>query len=65
MHSGQQITGFLSCAPNVKNNRDLDIKIEYFVPEYQSTPAQSSSVEYKMCVIQPLAKQGVLPQGHR
>ena len=41
---GQAIRGRLSCAPNTKNNRDLDITIAY------ETDGQEVTVEYKMCV---------------
>lgn len=43
---GQEITGELSCAPNARNNRDLDISISYAVGDEEET-----EVEYKMCVI--------------
>jgi protein arginine N-methyltransferase 1 len=35
----QPITGTLSCAPNARNNRDLDIKISYQVKEDELTEA--------------------------
>ena len=41
---GQTIRGRLSCAPNTKNNRDLDITISY------ETDGEEVNVEYKMCV---------------
>ncbi|KAH9969273.1 S-adenosyl-L-methionine-dependent methyltransferase [Lactifluus volemus] len=40
---GEKIVGELSCAPNSRNNRDLDITISYATPN--STPTH---VEYKM-----------------
>ena len=44
---GDQITGELSCAPNARNPRDLDISISYSVPN----DVQPTTVQYKMCVI--------------
>ena len=43
--AGQKITGQLSCAPNARNNRDLDITIAYKVEGGEET-----EVHYKMCV---------------
>jgi hypothetical protein len=43
---GEKIQGRLTCAPNARNNRDLDITIAY---KNESDPEQV--VEYKMCVI--------------
>jgi len=43
---GQKIIGSLSCAPNAKNNRDLDIVIEYQLG--QDKPVE---IQYKMCVV--------------
>jgi len=40
---GQKIQGRLSCAPNTKNNRDLDITISY------EANGAKETVEYKMC----------------
>ncbi|KAI0058698.1 protein arginine N-methyltransferase [Artomyces pyxidatus] len=40
---GQTITGQLTCAPNARNNRDLDIKIAYHKGDGPET-----SVDYKM-----------------
>ena len=42
---GDAITGRLSCAPNERNNRDLDIVIDYAV---QGEAATSGRMEYKM-----------------
>ncbi|KAL1745712.1 S-adenosyl-L-methionine-dependent methyltransferase [Schizophyllum fasciatum] len=39
---GDKITGQLTCTPNARNNRDLDIKIEY------KTPTEEAAMEYKM-----------------
>jgi protein arginine N-methyltransferase 1 len=39
---GEKITGTLSCAPNARNNRDLDITIEY------TSGKQTTKVDYKM-----------------
>lgn len=44
---GQKIRGRLACAPNNKNNRDLDITISY------ETDGTETTVEYKMCVVFP------------
>ncbi|SJK97217.1 probable HMT1-hnRNP arginine N-methyltransferase [Armillaria ostoyae] len=43
---GEPITGTLSCAPNARNNRDLDIKITYKTPREQET-----AIHYKMYVL--------------
>jgi hypothetical protein len=43
---GQTITGTLYCAPNAKNNRDLDIVVEYQLG--QEKPVE---IQYKMCVV--------------
>ncbi|KIJ39883.1 hypothetical protein M422DRAFT_49404 [Sphaerobolus stellatus SS14] len=40
---GQKITGQLTCAPNARNNRDLDIKIEY-----ETEGAERTEFQYKM-----------------
>jgi len=40
---GKKIQGRLSCGPNTKNNRDLDIKISY------KAGGTEEVVEYKMC----------------
>jgi type I protein arginine methyltransferase len=45
VNQGDKIVGRLSCAPNQKNNRDLDIKCAYKV-EHE---AEETSVQYKMC----------------
>ena len=42
---GQTISGRLSCAPNARNPRDLDIKIAYQVEDGPET-----EIQYKMCV---------------
>lgn len=43
--SGDKINGQLSCAPNARNNRDLDITIAYRVQD-----GPEAEVQYKMCV---------------
>ena len=43
---GETIEGTLSCAPNARNNRDLDITIGWTAPH-----GQTETVNYKMCVI--------------
>ncbi|KAH7108011.1 S-adenosyl-L-methionine-dependent methyltransferase [Auriculariales sp. MPI-PUGE-AT-0066] len=52
---GQEITGTLTCSPNARNNRDLDISVSYLVPESDSTPEQSGKIDYKMCVTLSMA----------
>ena len=42
---GEKITGRLSCAPNARNNRDLDITIAYRVSD-----GPEAEIQYKMCV---------------
>lgn len=42
---GDEVKGHISCAPNSRNNRDLDIRIEY---EVDGAIAQSGNLEYKM-----------------
>ncbi|GJJ06270.1 type I protein arginine N-methyltransferaseRmt1 [Clathrus columnatus] len=41
---GEQVTGSLTCTPNARNNRDLDITIEYNAP----TKPNPVTVHYKM-----------------
>ena len=43
--AGESITGTLSCAPNARNNRDLDISITY-----KTTGEPETTMHYKMCV---------------
>lgn len=43
--AGEKITGRLSCAPNARNNRDLDITIAY-----KAESGEETEVQYKMCV---------------
>ncbi|KAG5220216.1 type protein arginine N-methyltransferase Rmt [Salix suchowensis] len=45
LNEGDAIKGTLKCAPNARNNRDLDITIDY------STPTTSETIAYKMCVL--------------
>ncbi|KAF4567368.1 type I protein arginine N-methyltransferase Rmt1 [Pleurotus pulmonarius] len=42
LNEGDTIKGTLTCAPNARNNRDLDISISY------STPTTSETIAYKM-----------------
>jgi len=51
VYKGQSINGSLTCSPNARNNRDLDIVISYNVPAHESTPEQSDIIQYKMCVL--------------
>ncbi|KAG8744501.1 hypothetical protein FRC10_010066 [Ceratobasidium sp. 414] len=46
--AGEEIVGNLSCAPNQRNNRDLDILIKY---ETTGERPVSDSIQYKMCVL--------------
>lgn len=48
MSKGQTITGHLTCAPNTRNNRDLDIVITHKTNEDDET-----RIQYKMCVPSP------------
>jgi len=41
---GEKITGTLKCSPNARNNRDLDITIEYNLPD----GTDKRSIDYKM-----------------
>ena len=53
MSEGQNVKGFVTCAPNSRNNRDLDITFEYEVePEAGAAvgETQKAVVQYKMCV---------------
>ena len=46
VNAGDTIKGSLSCAPNQRNNRDLDISFRY------TTPRDSEvRMDYKMCVV--------------
>ncbi|KAG1890112.1 protein arginine N-methyltransferase [Suillus subluteus] len=55
---GQEITGRISCAPNKRNNRDLDIAISYAVGDEE----EETTVDYKMCVILHSCRIPLLPQ---
>lgn len=50
--AGEKITGKVTCAPNARNNRDLDITINY-KPESQDEEVE---IRYKMCVSWPLSE---------
>lgn len=45
---GEKIVGKLTCSPNARNNRDLDITIAYSTPN-----SPRIRVEYKMCALGP------------
>lgn len=45
---GQEITGVISCAPNARNNRDLDISISYAVGDGEEENPEEVTVDYKM-----------------
>jgi len=47
---GEKIVGKLSCSPNARNNRDLDITIRYSTPNSERT-----QVDYKNVVITAIA----------
>ena len=47
---GENITGTLKCAPNTRNNRDLDINIAYKVSESE----EHTVIDYKMCATNAL-----------
>lgn len=53
---GETITGSLSCAPNAKNNRDLDIVIQY-----QLGQEKPVDIHYKMCVVLSLRTPFIIP----
>jgi protein arginine N-methyltransferase 1 len=44
VYEGETVAGRLSCAPNARNNRDLDIVITY------TSRGETHTMEYKMCV---------------
>ncbi|KAI6040234.1 S-adenosyl-L-methionine-dependent methyltransferase [Pisolithus marmoratus] len=48
INEGRKMHGRLSCAPNARNNRDLDISITFKLDGEEET-----KVDYKMCVILP------------
>jgi len=47
INSRDQVRGVLSCAPNARNPRDLDIRIKYRINE----DGDQTAVQYKMCVL--------------
>ena len=48
VQEGETIRGQLSCAPNSRNNRDLDIVIDW---EVEGQEPSKGSMTYKMCVL--------------
>ena len=46
VNEGDKVAGRLTCSPNARNNRDLDITIAYKAP----TDEEERVVSYKMCV---------------
>jgi hypothetical protein len=50
MSKGQTITGQLTCAPNTRNNRDLDIVITH-----KTNADEETRIQYKMCVFSPFS----------
>jgi len=55
INSGDQVRGILSCAPNARNPRDLDIRIKYRVNQ----DGDQTAVQYKMCVPFVLSLHGL------
>ena len=54
---GDEITGRLSCSPNERNNRDLDITIAYEAPSDDKDGLRvEKETHYKMCVISLLVE---------
>jgi len=47
VNAGDKVVGRLSCSPNARNNRDLDIAIAY----RNEGDAIENHVQYKMCVL--------------
>ena len=47
VNKGDKVEGHLTCAPNARNNRDLDITLAY----KSSSEIQESVVHYKMFVL--------------
>ncbi len=45
LQENDTIRGYLSCSPNNRNNRDLDIEIDY---EVVGAEATNGSIVYKM-----------------
>ena len=49
VEAGESVAGNLSCRPNERNRRDLDIAIDYKVETENSNRAADGHCEYKMC----------------
>lgn len=49
VEAGELVTGQLSCRPNDKNRRDLDIAIDYKLETQDSNRTADGHCEYKMC----------------
>jgi len=49
VNQGDNIVGRLVCAPNSRNNRDLDIGITYKLEH----DVEDTSIQYKMCALLP------------
>ena len=48
VEEGEQVSGFLSCKPNDKNRRDLDIKMNYELDTGDHTRSTAGECDYKM-----------------
>lgn len=48
VEEGEQVSGFLSCKPNDKNRRDLDIKMNYELDTGDYTRSTAGECDYKM-----------------
>ena len=57
--TGDYIEGTLSCVPNARNNRDLDIVIDYQLDASGTDGGEGrrskDRIEYKMCVFGSLS----------
>ena len=49
MEAGEKVEGKLSCRPNERNRRDLDIGIDYRLGTEDEVRRAEGHCEYKMC----------------
>ena len=49
VEEGEAVSGALSCKPNEKNRRDLDIMIDYKLETQEEKRMAEGHCEYKMC----------------
>jgi type I protein arginine methyltransferase len=49
VEEGEKVQGRLSCRPNDKNRRDLDIQIDYLLQTEDEKRTAEGHCEYKMC----------------